>query len=81
MCGVPTKTKEYFEFRIPDGNAEFMLNSYDSKNSKIKCLDLDFVEDYADEGYEGRKGEICDVWKKSLFHYRYIHIRIFPPAE
>lgn len=50
------------------GNSEFLLNSYDSDNDKIKCLDLD-----------GTKGKICNVYGWSWFNYRYMHIRIFPP--
>ena len=50
------------------GNSEFLLNSYDANSNKIKCLDLD-----------SKKGEICNVWGSSLFKYRYMHIRIFPP--
>jgi hypothetical protein len=50
------------------GNSEFLLNSYDGKKRKIKCLDLD-----------SRQGEICNVNYKSLFCYRYMHILIFPP--
>ena len=61
------------------GNAEFMLGSYDAEKNYIKCLDLDFVEDYVNDGYEGRKGKICDVYDRSWFHYRYIYIHIFPP--
>ena len=55
--------------KITTGNSEFLLNSYDEKNNKIKCLDLD-----------SKKGEICDVSVSSCFNYRYMHIRIFPPA-
>ena len=49
--------------------SEFMLNSCDEKNRKIKCLDLD-----------AKKGEIRDVSFSSFFYYRYMHVRIFPPA-
>lgn len=50
------------------GNSEFLLNSYDSKKGKIKCLDFD-----------SKKGEICNVYYMSWFSYRYMHILIFPP--
>jgi hypothetical protein len=56
-------------FNGATGNSEFLLNSYDEKKNKIKCLDLD-----------EKKGEICDVSDSSWFTYRYMHIRIFPPA-
>ena len=53
------------------GNMEFLLNSCE-KNwyaDFVKCLDLD-----------KNPGKICDVWWKSLFSYRYMHIRIVPPV-
>lgn len=59
-------------FERNTGNQEFLLGSIDKKENTIKCLDLDDGD-----------GEICDVscspWL--LFEYRYMHIRIFPPAN
>ena len=52
------------------GNSEFILNGYDEKNNRIKCLDLD-----EEVGY------ICNVSCYSWFNYRYMHIRIFPPCN
>ena len=61
----------YKLFEFNTGNQEFMLGSYNEKKNTIKCLDLDDGD-----------GEICDVscslWYQ--FEYRYMHIRIFPPA-
>jgi hypothetical protein len=50
-------------------NAEFILNSYNASTKKIKCLDLD-----------DPVGKICDVASDSYNDYRYMHIRVFPPA-
>jgi hypothetical protein len=50
-------------------NAEFILNSYNASTKKIKCLDLD-----------DPVGKICDVASDSYNNYRYMHIRVFPPA-
>ena len=50
-------------------NAEFILNSYNASTKKIKCLDLD-----------DPVGKICDVACDSSNDYRYMHIRVFPPA-
>ena len=58
-------------FSSGTGNMEFLLNGYNKETNKIKCLDLD-----------KKVGKICDVtcslW--NLCEYRYMHIRIFPPA-
>ncbi len=58
-------------FSSGTNNMEFLLNGYDEKENEIKCLDLD-----------KEVGKICNVscslW--NLFEYRYMHIRIFPPA-
>ena len=54
------------------GNMEFLLNSCE-KNwyaDFVKCLDLD-----------KNPGKICNVWWKSLFGYRYMHIHIVPRAK
>ena len=58
-------------FERNTGNQEFLLNSINEEKETIKCLDLD-------QGDE----EICDVkWAWYYpFEYRYMHIRIFPPA-
>jgi hypothetical protein len=58
-------------FSSGTNNMEFLLNGYDKKENEIKCLDLD-----------KEVGKICNVscslWNQ--FEYRYMHIRIFPPA-
>ena len=56
------------------GNSEFLLNSFDSedekKRTKFKCLDLD-----------SHPGEINYVKTNNNFYwYRYILVRIIPPA-
>ena len=50
------------------GNEEFILNSYNKEAGTIKVLDLD-----------DKKGKISDVDIYSVYHYRYIYVRIFPP--
>ena len=50
------------------GNEEFILNSYNEETQTIKVLDLD-----------SKKGEIEDVDVDSIFFYRYILVRTFPP--
>lgn len=58
-------------FSSGTNNMEFLLNGYDEKENEIKCLDLD-----------KKVGKICNVscslWNQC--EYRYMHIRIFPPA-
>ena len=49
------------------GNEEFMLNSVDLEEWIIKCLDLD--------RHPGKIGEV----KYTLFAYRYLLVRTFPP--
>ena len=50
------------------GNEEFILNSYNKEAGTIKILDLD-----------DKKGKISDVNTYSVYHYRYMYVRIFPP--
>jgi hypothetical protein len=50
------------------GNEEFILNSYNKEAGTIKILDLD-----------DKKGKISDVDIHSVYHYRYMYVRIFPP--
>jgi hypothetical protein len=50
------------------GNEEFILNSYNKEAGTIKILDLD-----------DKKGKISDVDIYSVYHYRYMYVRIFPP--
>ena len=50
------------------GNEEFILNSYNKEAGTIKILDLD-----------DKKGKISDVDTYSVYHYRYMYVRIFPP--
>ena len=57
------------------GNDEFLLNEYNSEKKLIKCLDLD-QNDEDDE-----LGRICDIELDDEFRYRYLRIRIFPPAN
>ena len=59
------------------GNAEFLINKEDDlgKHSYIYCLDLD--EDDSD----GVKGSMWDVNVLSLFKYRYMRVKIYPPVE
>ena len=59
------------------GNAEFLINKEDDlgKHSYIYCLDLD--EDDSD----GVKGSMWDVNVLSLFKYRYLRVKIYPPVE
>ena len=57
------------------GNDEFLLNEYNSEKRLIKCLDLD-QNDEDDE-----LGRICDVKLDDYYRYRYLRVRIFPPAN
>ena len=57
------------------GNDEFLLNEYNSEKRLIKCLDLD----QSDEDDE--LGRICDIELDDYYRYRYLRIRIFPPAN
>ena len=59
------------------GNAEFLINKKGDlgKHSYIYCLDLD--EDDSD----GVKGSMWDVNVLSLFKYRYLRVKIYPPVE
>ena len=59
------------------GNAEFLINKKGDlgKHSYIYCLDLD--EDDSD----GVKGSMWDVNVLSLFKYRYMRVKIYPPVE
>ena len=59
------------------GNAEFLINKKDElgKHSYIYCLDLD--EDDSD----GVKGSMWDVNVLSLFKYRYMRVKIYPPVD
>ena len=50
------------------GNEEFILNSYNKEAGTIKILDLD-----------DKKGKISEVDLYSIYDYRYIYVRIFPP--
>lgn len=57
------------------GNDEFLLGEYNSQKRLIKCLDLD----QSDEDDE--LGRICDIELDDDYRYRYLRIRIFPPAN
>lgn len=58
-------------------NAEFMINSASGAymGYKLSCLDLD--EDDSD----GKKGSIRSVNPRSLYKYRYMRVKIYPPVE
>ena len=57
------------------GNDEFLLGEYNPETKLIKCLDLD-QNDEDDE-----LGRICDIELDDYYRYRYLRIRIFPPAN
>jgi hypothetical protein len=70
--GYNWKAKWSF-FGSTTNNYEYILNSYDRNNKKIKCLDLD-----------SRPGKICDVEvhpAKNFNHYRYLYVRIIPAIK
>jgi hypothetical protein len=71
MIDIMEKAGEKWDWHLgfdTTGNEEFILNSYNKEAGTIKILDLD-----------DKKGKISDVNTYSVYHYRYMYVRIFPP--